>query len=58
MKEMTVKQRDLIEQMNEFCKEKFDLSYNYTLQEASDYISRNIEDFKLLTMDNWQLKYL
>lgn len=44
--------------MNEICNEKFDLSYNRTFQEASEYISRNIEEFKLISMDNWQLKYL
>ena len=53
---MTEKQRELIEAMNEFCTEKCPLDAN--VQTASDYISRNIEEFKLLTMDNWQLKYL
>ena len=53
---MTEKQRELIEAMNEFCTEKCPLDAN--VQTANDYISRNIEEFKLLTMDNWQLKYL
>lgn len=44
--------------MNEFCKEKFIYNDNTTIKEASDYISRNIDEFKLLTMDNWQLQYL
>ena len=53
---MTEKQRELIEDMNEFCTEKCYLDAD--VQTASDYISRNIEEFKLATMDNWQLNYL
>ena len=53
---MTEKQRELIEGMNEFCTEKCPLDAD--VQTASDYISRNIEEFKLLTMDNWQFKHL
>ena len=41
--------------MNEFCNEKFDLSYQRTKQEASHYISRNIDEYKLLTTSNWCL---
>lgn len=52
---MTDKQRELIECMNEFCKEKFDLSYERTKEEASEYISRNIDEYKLLTTSNWAL---
>ena len=52
---MTDKQRELIEAMNEFCREKFDLSYERTKEEASEYISRNIDEYKLLTMSNWLL---
>ncbi len=55
-RKMTEKQRELIEDMNEFCTEKCPLDAD--VQTASDYISRNIEEFKLLTMDNWQLSYL
>lgn len=55
---MSKKQRDLIDSMNEFCREKFEYSDKTTKKEASEYISRNIEEFKLATMDDWSLKYL
>lgn len=55
---MTQKQKALIDDMNEFCTEKFNYDENITKAEASEYISRNIEQFKLLTMDNWQIQYL
>ena len=55
---MTEKQRDLIDSMNEFCGEKFEYSDKTTKKEASEYISRNIGEFKLAQMDNWNLKYL
>lgn len=58
MKAITQKQKELIEDMNEFCREKFDLSYERTCKEASEYIDRNIEQFKLLTMDSWMLDYM
>ena len=43
--------------MNEFCCEKFDFK-GKTKKEASEYISRNIEEYKLATMDNWQIEYM
>ena len=52
---MTEKQRDLIECMNEFCTEKFDLSYQRTKEEARDYISRNIDEYKLWSTNIWCL---
>ena len=52
---ITDRQKRLIECMNEFCNEKFDLSYQRTKQEASNYISRNIDEYKLLTTSNWCL---
>ena len=55
---ITDKQKNLIDQMNEFCREKFLYDNNTTCKAASDYISRNIEEFKLQTMSNWQLQYL
>lgn len=55
---MTDKQRDLIECMNEFCDEKFDLSIPRTLEEAKLYISRNIEQYKLNTMTSWEMQYM
>lgn len=58
MKAMTQKQKELIEDMNEFCNEKFDLSCERTCKEACEYIDRNIEQFKLLTMDSWMLDYM
>lgn len=58
IKKISERQLDLIESMNEFCREKFDLSKERTCKEASEYIERNIDEFKLLTMDNWQLQYM
>lgn len=55
---MTQKQKELIDDMNEFCTEKFKYDENTTKLEAREYISRNIEQFKLLTMDNWQIQYM
>lgn len=46
---MTVKQRKLIESMNEFCDEKSDVSITRNNKEVSEYISRNIEQYKLRT---------
>lgn len=54
---MTERQRDLIECMNEFCREKFDLSYKRTKQEAWEYINKNIEEYKMLTADNWAFEH-
>lgn len=54
---ITDRQRELIEDMNEFCKEKFDFD-GKTKADAIAYISRNIEEFKLETMSNWQYKYM
>lgn len=53
---MTDKQKELIEDMNEFCTEKCPLDVD--IKTASKYISRNINEFKLLTMSDWQLNYL
>lgn len=59
MHKMSEKQRELIDSMNEFCKEKFEYSDKTTMREAKDYINRNIEEFKFLSQpDNWTLKYL
>lgn len=55
---ITQKQKALIDDMNEFCTEKFKYDENTTKSQAREYISRNIEQFKLLTMDNWQVKYM
>ena len=51
--QMTYLQKVLIENMNEFCSEKFDLSYERTQEEAEEYINRNIEEYKSLTTHNW-----
>lgn len=56
-KGITEKQRALIEDMNEFCREKFDLENSPTKDAAREYISRNIEEFKLLTMNEWALEH-
>lgn len=55
--DITEKQRQLIEDMNEFCREKFDFK-NKTRKKASEYISRNIDEYKLAIMDNWQIAYM
>lgn len=58
MKVMTEKQKDLIESMNEFCDEWFDMSFERTCKDASEYIDRNIEQFKLRTTSDWALQYM
>lgn len=55
---ITEKQKSLIDDMNEFCREKLIYNERTTRKEASDYIGRNIEEYKLATMDNWQVQYL
>lgn len=55
---MTKKQQDLIDDMNEFCREKFEYSDKTTTKEAAEYITRNMEEFKLAQMNDWNLKYL
>ena len=55
---ITERQKNLIEDMNEFCNEKFYLSYGRTKEEISAYISRNIDEYKLKLIDNWGLQYL
>lgn len=54
---ITDKQRELIEDMNEFCREKFDFN-GKNRKDASEYINRNISEFKLATMSNWQYQYM
>lgn len=54
---ITDKQRKLIENMNEFCREKFDFS-GKNRKDASEYIDRNIDEFKLASMSNWQYQYM
>ena len=51
--QMTYLQEVLIENMNEFCSEKFDLSYERTQEEANEYINKNIEEYRSLTTHNW-----
>lgn len=51
--QMTYLQKVLIENMNEFCSEKFDLSYERTQEEAEEYINKNIEEYRSLTTHNW-----
>lgn len=55
--DITEKQRQFIEDMNEFCREKFDFK-DKTRKEASEYINRNIDEYKLAIMDNWQIAYM
>lgn len=58
IKLITRKQKELIDYMNEFCHEKFIYDDSTTSAQASKYINRNIEEFKLFTMDSWQLQYI
>ena len=53
---ITDKQRNLIECMNEFCREKFDLGNCPTKQMAQAYISRNIDEYKLQSASNWHIE--
>ena len=55
---ITKKQKELIDDMNEFCREKLMYDDSTTSAQASEYIGRSIEEFKLLTMDSWQLQYI
>lgn len=55
--DITDPQRQLIEAMNEFCREKFDFN-GKNRKDASEYISRNMDEFKLATMSNWQYQYM
>lgn len=47
---MTNKQIEWISDMNKFCSEKFDMSYPRTSQEAVDYISRNLDEYQILSL--------
>lgn len=58
VKLITKNQKELIDDMNEFCHEKFMYDDSTTSAQASKYINRNIEEFKLFTMDSWQLQYI
>ena len=51
--QMTYLQEVLIKCMNDFCAEKFDLSYERTREEAEEYIIKNIDEYKSLTTHNW-----
>lgn len=53
VRQMTYLQKLLIENMNEFCAEKFDLSYERTEKEAEEYINKHIDEYKLLTTYKW-----
>lgn len=55
--DITPPQRQLIEAMNEFCREKFDFN-NKNRRDASEYICRNMNEFRLATMENWQFQYM
>lgn len=50
----TEKQLSFIHDIEEFVEERFT---GRTKREASEYIDRNIEMFKLLSSDGWSLKY-
>ena len=55
--EITPPQRQLIEAMNEFCRDKFNFE-GKTKEDAREYISRHMDEFRLATMDNWQYQYM
>lgn len=50
----TERQMEFINDMEEWISEKFT---GTTKQEATEYISKHIEQYKLLTLSNWQLEY-
>lgn len=50
----TEKQLSFIHDIEEFVDERFT---GRTKREASEYIDRNIEMFKLLSSDEWSFKY-
>lgn len=55
---MTEKQKEFIEVMNEFAGnlyKPFDLSYKRTRKEASEFISKNIELFKVSSANIWTI---
>lgn len=54
LKTPTEKQLKLIADMEEFVGEKF---HGKTRAEASIWIDEHMEQFKLLTMDNWVLEH-
>lgn len=54
---ITPPQRRLIEAMNEFRREKFDFN-GKNRKDASEYIYRNMNEFMLATMENWQYRYI
>ena len=59
MELMTEKQKALIECMNEFANglyEYFDLSYPRTKNEAREYITKNIELYKLASANTWVIE--
>ena len=56
MTPITDRQKALIECMNEFCREKFDLEGNPTKRMAQEYISRNIDEYKLLSASSWHIE--
>ena len=51
----TEKQLSYIADIEEFVQEKFD---GETAEDASKYIDRNIELYKLQTMSDWQYQYM
>ena len=55
---MTPRQKQLIDTMNDYCNEQFIYNENTTKKEASEFIDKYIEEFKLSCMDNFQLNYI
>lgn len=55
---MSEKQKALIDDMNELCRNKLFYDDKTTAAEASEYISNNIEDFKLQQLTNWDIQYM
>lgn len=50
IKMMTDKQREFIEEIQAYVREKFN---GVTMKDASEYISRNIEEYQVLSADSW-----
>ena len=55
MDNITENQKDLIDSMNEFCTTKFNYTKETTKKEASEYIAKNIDEFRLLSADSFCL---
>lgn len=47
LNKITQNQKDLIDDMNGFCEEKFNYNKDTTFEQAKEYVSKNIREYKL-----------